>query len=424
MIQPINTSFEHYSTFYENNFQILSDEKTLIGVKHKENNDLIIMEDIQNNDPDYQPLEFHGNQNKINVILKCETKQIILAGDNDGRVIQYNMQNAQIIKNYGNLGVGGVLSAVMLDNIAVFGGFDDLRVIQLNQQKVFENPIETALNGIYSMVFCLIKNEDLTKQPKIILSCAGKRSENEMEKNDLFDITKLIKKFNHKIPKTLVFSSKSDEPTFKSEMQIKRLTQEMRKKAEKQFEVKRSLAIEKKIFLEIIRKEKNANEWDGDESNLKVNLDELDSMIDEENTKLKNQLKKQKVEIVKLKNQLEKEKVEKSEIKRQHKTKVIQIEEKFNRVRTHLENDLEIKRRKNRKLIKQLKEKNDQFFKEKSELVGLLNRLEDDNKMLRNEVMHLKLLSNSRKECTSSHDTFQTESKKVVGSRYLLYKVI
>ena len=114
--------------YYQEQLQILNNQKTLVGVEcnYKKNYSEIVIEDITNNDPDYIPVKFPTGGIEINTILIDEERMCMFTGNRDGILVLYSLDtngySRKILKDYGNLRIGRIYCSLKIGNIAVFGG--------------------------------------------------------------------------------------------------------------------------------------------------------------------------------------------------------------------------------------------------------------------------------------------------------------
>ena len=113
---------------YEEQVQILNDQKTVIGVEFSEKNNYseIVIEDITNTNPPFAPVKFSAGCYRIYCIVVDENMNCMFTGSGIGDLVQYSLDifghSRKIIKNYGNLGIGCLLTYIKFGNIVVFGG--------------------------------------------------------------------------------------------------------------------------------------------------------------------------------------------------------------------------------------------------------------------------------------------------------------
>ena len=127
-----------YKWSYENQLHIMKDQRTIIGVEHDEdkNHSVLVIEDMLNQDKNYSPIKITEHNDEITTILVDQDEKNILIGDNNKKVIQYslnaNKDCIKVLKDYGDLNIDSVMSSVIIGNIAIFGGFQNLRKIMID----------------------------------------------------------------------------------------------------------------------------------------------------------------------------------------------------------------------------------------------------------------------------------------------------
>ena len=193
----ISYCLESKSRFYslfEKGFQILSDEQTIIGVQYKHDNKHLIIEDTTNDDPEYAPIVLKGNSGTINVVIVDEERRVILAGDKSGHVVQYNLKTGKLTNDYGHLGIGEILSGERIGDLVIFGGFDDVSVIRLDTQEVFDVSVECALRSVFSLRVCVVDGRaDQDNLTNVYLTMTGKDPDYSDGDTDVMNITALVK---------------------------------------------------------------------------------------------------------------------------------------------------------------------------------------------------------------------------------------
>ena len=149
------------------------------------------MEDLTNKD--YVPVQFGKHKKGIESVLFVEELNMLLAGDQDGRVIQYHYKNNSwdLVKDYGNLRINGVLCCVRIGHLVIFGGYDShsLRVVDVKKMEILGDPYKTAIFQINSLLLCDVSDE------KMLLSVCGYGSSYSPDTSDILDITDLIKQY-------------------------------------------------------------------------------------------------------------------------------------------------------------------------------------------------------------------------------------
>ena len=128
--------------------------------------------------------------------------KILLVGFLNGKVIEYNEDangNWKMEKDYGDLGIGSVISNDFLGHIAVFGGrlkknkkMFNMRFIDMKNKVLIGLPFETAIGDINSFSLGVISEN------QIVLALSGINCNYSHKKTDLFDVTDLFKSLDVK----------------------------------------------------------------------------------------------------------------------------------------------------------------------------------------------------------------------------------
>lgn len=283
-------SSTRFYCFYENSFQILSDEATVVGIEYNDLKELIVLEHLDQDDPEYRPTVFRGSKNKINTLLLCEELDVLLAGDDDGTVVQFALSTATVTRDYGYLGVGGVLACARMGSLALFGGFDDLAVLLLDKQRVFDVPMETAMGSIYSLRCCVVDGAEPREGPRVLVTIDGKEPDYSSPKTDVFDATGLVRHFKEEIsPRAQPFFAPLLTQTDKR--QIEKLAEELRVKDQQKFEISRKLTSQNS---ELVGKLKQRQK----------NISDLESKLSQTQNEHRKELKRRNTQYDKLSDQM------------------------------------------------------------------------------------------------------------------------
>ena len=203
-LNELHKSKGSYYNWLENNFLVLPDEKTLVGVK----SDCYTLqtEDITDN---AGPVQIDNQGSSIYSLLFSETTNSLLVGYDNGVAIQYERNSVgtwKVLENYGNLGIGTIRSCDHLGDLAIMGGSGSfkLRVINLKKRQLIGDTLETAIEYIRSLQFCKVS------KAKTILVVSG-RYPNYSTTSDVFDVSELFKTCNTcEIPQTTDKSPEKD----------------------------------------------------------------------------------------------------------------------------------------------------------------------------------------------------------------------
>ena len=197
-IKPDFVSKTHFFLFYQDNFKILNDQKTLIGAEKEYFNEYseIVIEDITNTDPEYVPVKFPTNNSKIFTILIDEERKCLFIGNENEVVIEYSLDtqgySINFIKKYEDLGIGSVHSSLKFGNIAVFGGdCGTIAFIDIENKQHLGNISDLAVGRIFSIQLCKVQNGEF--DTKLLLTLTGDEYDYSGSKTDVLDITEFIK---------------------------------------------------------------------------------------------------------------------------------------------------------------------------------------------------------------------------------------
>ena len=185
---------------------MLSDESSILGVEKNESTNVIRKENLL--DLNSQIISYDAHQDTVYTILPNEARGTFLSGESnndEGKVIEFDLQTGAIVKDYGPVGVKAVLSNARLGNLCFFGGWDSGRfaVLDTRTKQVLMHPVATSVKNIDSLAVCEVR--DLSGQLKVLLAVSGRVYELSDDTANLFDITQLIYKFGEKTqaqPKT------------------------------------------------------------------------------------------------------------------------------------------------------------------------------------------------------------------------------
>ena len=197
----IKTRHQSRNEFYvqfENHFLVLPDGKTIVGVDGSDLKKLMI-EDITSRNP--RPIG--TNDGEISNVLFDSLTQSLLVGDFDGHLKQYKKVNQSftIVKDYGELDVGCVLSSTQVGRFAIFGGNNrSLVAIDICEQQDCSGLIKSPFGWTNSLQVC----EDVNSN--VYLSLGGICPDYSSDASDYLDMTLLYndqKKDSPKLPEKM-----------------------------------------------------------------------------------------------------------------------------------------------------------------------------------------------------------------------------
>lgn len=119
-------------------------------------------EDITTNTPSL--IGTHGDW--IRTLLFDATSRTLFVGDDTGHVLQYKRDRESgaftLLKDFGDLGIGRVVSSTVVRDFAIFGGWktNKIRAIKIKESQVLEGTLETAFNNVYSLQTCRVSDSN------------------------------------------------------------------------------------------------------------------------------------------------------------------------------------------------------------------------------------------------------------------------
>lgn len=184
---------EYYST--NSDFCILSNEMTLLGVLNNEKQNQVVKESLLNHE---QPVQrYEGNFDTIYTVLLIEDLNIFLAGEKNakqGRIVQYDLHTAQVIKTYSPPRVGFPISCARFKNLCFFGCYGSFSFITIDvvKMEMAHEPVKTSIRDINSITVCEVWRPSEGSQT--ILTVSGKFPDFSGGSSDIFDISDLVSK--------------------------------------------------------------------------------------------------------------------------------------------------------------------------------------------------------------------------------------
>jgi hypothetical protein len=192
-IEHIHQSQRNYLVWCEDNFIILPDGKTIIGV---ENTNTLICEDITRNDSNgYVQIATHGS--RIYTVFYNAVYKSIFVGELNGNVIEYKHNGSNLswvkVTNYGNLGIGHIACIEKIGDVLVCGGygFHLMRAIDFKNKILLPGAIKTGIKHIYSLkAFECAGN-------RVHLAVSGMSADYSGDQTDVYDVTPLATRFKY-----------------------------------------------------------------------------------------------------------------------------------------------------------------------------------------------------------------------------------
>ena len=105
------------------------------------------------------------------VLYDLKTKSLF-AGDIDGGLHQYQRSRDEdpfeLVKDYGNIGIGSILSSCLCGDLAFFGGTgSSLAAVKISEKKRVKGTFKTAISGILSLEAFRVS------ESRVLISVAG-----------------------------------------------------------------------------------------------------------------------------------------------------------------------------------------------------------------------------------------------------------
>ena len=168
----------------ENGFAVLSDKDTIIAPLSANNRILCAEKMSDQNNP--KLIREHGHS--ILTIIAIEEHSCVLVGDEEGRLVQYQLGDSswKDFFEYGNLGIGWVNASAQLGDLVVLGGtYWHFSVIDVAKKSRVRNNFTNAIRWIDSLQMCKVGSS-------MILSICGELGNFSGSCPDLINLTTLI----------------------------------------------------------------------------------------------------------------------------------------------------------------------------------------------------------------------------------------
>ena len=232
------TKNEYYAS-YESKLIVLPDAKTIIGVNSSYPNKLM-MEDITKGNP----TKIVKHSHEILTLLFDSMTETLLVGDTSGQVKQYKKRKKsnfcglledsdsfKLLKDYGDVGVGWILSSAQVGPLAIFGGKQNSIVaINILEQRLCEGFIESPFRDTLSLQVCQGVDSN------VYLSVGGEYPDYSLDVSDYLDVTRVynLKKnqFNQFLGETdqaLILLQERDKKINTLKLKIQKLEADLKK---------------------------------------------------------------------------------------------------------------------------------------------------------------------------------------------------
>ena len=175
-------------------FAVMKDEKTIFGIKSSSKR-VIVKEDITGDRSGSCPVLFYKHTKIINTIMISEELNVMLAGDDNGNVVQYDLITGKIQVDYGNLRIGDVVSLQCIGPIAFVGGWKSnlMRVLFMDIRQAFGLVFKTSIYSLSSLQVCFVNNPNNLKGNRLLLCISGYNPTYNDQVSDILDATQLVK---------------------------------------------------------------------------------------------------------------------------------------------------------------------------------------------------------------------------------------
>jgi WD40 repeat protein len=214
----------------------MKDEKTIFGVQQLTKR-MIIKEDITGVRSDACPVLFYKHTNIVNTVMVSEELNVMLAGDDNGNVVQYDLTTGRIQIDYGNLRIGDIVSLQCIGPIAIVGGWRTnlLRILFMDSRQVFGPVFKTSIHYLSSLQMCFVHNPKNLRGNRMLLCISGYNPKYNNHGSDVYDATDLIKYYQNTVnPKVkIVDFDKKPESEIEFENQLRGIVIKEIKKVEK-----------------------------------------------------------------------------------------------------------------------------------------------------------------------------------------------
>ena len=192
IILPDCKSKNSYVCDTDSNFCVLEDESTVLGV-HSKHKSMIIKENIIEHSSSI--LLYNKNQTTIYTLALHEQNNTFFAGEDfnyKGRIVQYDLETGQMIRNYGSIGVSCVISSARFGRFICFGGLmSKFVVVDTLTRRIVQGLVQTIIRCIDSIEFFAIFQKK--GNFKVLVTVTGWGSDYLKGRSDVFDFTELTK---------------------------------------------------------------------------------------------------------------------------------------------------------------------------------------------------------------------------------------
>lgn len=168
-VKPEKVSGSQFWANFENNFQITTDENTLIGVLYDDYApSSIVVEALSGDAPPIQKIDLPTGT--INTICLNSENSVFVAGTSTQFVAQYRLSEGswEMEHDYGDVAIGSVYSSVCFRNWMFLGGMAAFVLVNVTSKTVIRGPIGSLYQRIWSLQVCPVHDS------KVFLAINGK----------------------------------------------------------------------------------------------------------------------------------------------------------------------------------------------------------------------------------------------------------
>ena len=192
-VVPRHQSRAHYFVDYENNYAILPDENSILGVSHRDRS-VLLLENLTGHLPLAKVAE---HSSKITTVIPNSTCSMILVGDKAGTLVLYSFlagcSEFKVIRDFGSAGVGSVTASCRIGHLVALGGKNGMaRFFDFQNKSFVSSWLKTAVQWVYSLRFIA------TTESRLVLCMAGKDRNYSNFGTDMFDVTQMVREFELK----------------------------------------------------------------------------------------------------------------------------------------------------------------------------------------------------------------------------------
>ena len=188
LLYPSRFSTLSFTCMTGNNFQMIDNSNTIIGVGMKNLKKCIIKESILD-EHKYPSSILISHNEAITSFATSENLNKILVGDLSGVLTEHNLNTGQKTKSFLNLGIGPINVISLHKNLCFLGSHKNSKfgVIDLRQKTYFGDIIETSCESIASIcIYKLGSSSYACESEKILLIVSGFFCDYSNNKSDVF----------------------------------------------------------------------------------------------------------------------------------------------------------------------------------------------------------------------------------------------